>query len=290
MSKDYPAFLGSEIESCAREQAAFSVIPVPYERTVSYGGGTARGPLAILEASWQLETWDGYSNPSEGGIHTCSPVDCEGAPATVMDRIAGSVAEVIQSGSRPVIIGGEHAITYGNALGIKRSGAGAFGVIQIDAHADLRDAYEGDRFSHASVMKRLVDEQIPIFQLGVRALCGEEVEARKQYAIPFIDAVQLDRDNLRQVKLPDSIPARVFLTIDVDGLDPSVFPSTGTPVPGGPGWYQTLALLESIASQREIIGFDMVEFAPIKGFHAYDFAAAALAYNVMGLIHRSTGQ
>lgn len=284
---DYVHFLGSEISQAAAEQALFHIIPVPLERTVSYGGGTALGPAAILEASWQLETFDGKSSPCELGIHTCEAVACDGDPVTVIARIAKATAAVAQLGKLPVVIGGEHTVTGGVVQGLLDAGITDFGVVQIDAHADLRDAYEGDPYSHASVMRRVVDQGIPLFQLGNRAYCEEEIAARQQYGVDFLDADALVPSAVMSFDLPDDFPDKVFFTLDIDGMDPSVFPSTGTPVPGGLGWYQTLALFECVARQREIIGFDLMEFAPIRGFHAYEFAAAQLIYKMMGIVQRN---
>lgn len=282
-----PRFLGSEIEQCPIDQAAFSVLPVPYEKTVSYGGGTALGPQAILHASHQLETWDGHDDPSAGGIHTCDSIDCTAEPTQVIDHIANAVNNILQAGSMPVVLGGEHTVTYGVIKGYLKAGIKDFGVVQIDAHADLREAYEGDPLSHASVMKRVVDEGIPLYQLGIRAFCEEEHQTRQQHGVYFQDSETLVPHNINNITLPNDFPEKVFFTVDVDGLDPSVFPSTGTPVPGGLGWYQSLSLFESVAKQRQIIGFDVMEFAPIPGFHAYDFAASLLTYKLMGIVARN---
>ena len=282
----YPVFLGSEFDHPAASDAQFHVLPVPYEESVSYGGGTALGPAAILEASWQLETWDGKSNPSQLGIHTLPPVDCKADAETVVQRIANATTAIVNNGAIPVVFGGEHTVTYGVIKGLIAAGETNFGVVQIDAHADLRDAYEGNPYSHASVMKRIVDQDIPLFQLGIRAFCEEEIETRKQHGVHFIDADILVHENIQSLELPKDFPEKVFFTLDIDGMDPSVFPSTGTPVPGGLGWYQTLSLFESVAKQRKIIGFDIMEFAPIKGFHAYEFSAALLTYKMMGIMQR----
>jgi agmatinase len=282
-------FLGSEIEQCPIEKAGYSVLPVPYEKTVSYGGGTALGPKAIIAASHQLETWDGHSNPSSLGIHTCTEVDCSASAPQVIDNIAAAVKRILDAGSLPVVLGGEHTVTYGVIKGYLEAGINDFGVVQIDAHADLRDAYEGDKYSHASVMKRIIDEGIPLLQLGIRAYCEEEKTIRDNSAlVEFIDAEPLASENVQSIQLPEHFPKKVFFTLDIDGMDPSVFPSTGTPVPGGLGWYQTLSLFESVAKQSEIIGFDIMEFAPIDQFHAYDFAASLLCYKMMGILQRNT--
>jgi len=280
-------FLGSEIANAPPDRATFHVIPVPFERSTSYGSGTAAGPDAILEASSQLETWDGESNPSLLGIHTQPAVHIGDDVEAVMTAIAAATARAVAAGALPVAIGGEHTVTCGVVRGLLQSGIGPFGVVQIDAHADLRDRYEGNPYSHASVMRRVVEAGIPLVQLGVRACCEEELQARREFGVLALDARELVVGNRMAVELPADFPAQVFFTVDVDGLDPSVFPSTGTPVPGGLGWYQTLALFESVARQRRIIGFDVMEFAPIPGFHAYQFAAAQLIYKFMGICQRT---
>lgn len=280
-------FLGSEIEQPQADQARFHILPVPFERTVSYGGGTGQGPAAIIEASQQLEVWDGKSNPSSLGIYTHPAVDCSGDPAAVIERIADATRSILSLGGLPVGIGGEHTVTWGIIKGYLDAGLRDFGVVQIDAHADLRHAYEGDLLSHASVMKRVVEAGVPLFQLGIRAYCEEEMATREEFGVGFIDADELVPRNITEVKLPETFPRKVFFTLDIDGMDPSIFPSTGTPVPGGLGWYQTLSLFESVARQRELIGLDLLEFAPIAGFHAYEFAASQLLYKLMGIAQRS---
>jgi len=283
----YPDFLSSEIPNCDMASAAFSVLPVPFEKSVSYGGGAELGPSSILVASEQLEVWDGKSNPSALGIHTCSQIDCSVSDDEVIVSIADAVTKILKAGSMPVVIGGEHTVTYGVIKGYLDAGFRDFGVGQIDAHADLRDAYEGNPLSHASVMKRVVDEGIPLYQLGIRAFCEEEKQAREKYGVAFQDAEKLVCNNVQSIQLPTGFPKKVFFTLDIDGMEPSVFPSTGTPIPGGLAWYQTLNIFESIAKQREIIGFDLMEFAPIEGFHAYDFSAALLLYKMMGIVSRN---
>ena len=279
-------FFESDVPDLAPEKARFHVLPVPYEKTVSYGGGTAKGPAAILAASGQLERWDGQSDPGADGIYTWPAVDCSRAPQRVLGDIALAVEKILKLKKLPVVLGGEHTVTWGVIKGYLDAGVKDFGVVQIDAHADLRDAYEGDKYSHASVMRRVVEAGIPLVQLGVRAFCDEEREARKAHKVLAFDAIELAPRGTSKIKLPKKFPLKVFFTLDVDGIDPSVLPATGTPVPGGLGWYQTLGLFESVARQRKIIGFDVMEFAPIPGFHAFDFAAALLAYKLMGIVQR----
>lgn len=283
--QDYLPFLGSEIIASEPADALFHVLPVPWERTVSYGSGTARGPAAILAASWQLEPWDRGQVPAAAGVSTLSPVDVSGTPELVLDRIAEATTGILGHGAVPVVLGGEHTVTYGVVQGLLAARIGGFGVVQLDAHADLRASYRGDPLSHACVMRRIVEAGIPLYQLGVRAICAEEAAARERHGVGFVDADVLVPRGISQVRLPPGFPEQVYVTLDVDGLDPSVIPATGTPVPGGPGWYQTLSLLESVARQRRLIGFDLVELAPIAGLHCYDFAAAQLVYKLMGIQH-----
>jgi N1-aminopropylagmatine ureohydrolase len=270
------------------EAARFHVVPVPYEKTVSYGHGTAKGPAAILAASSQLERFDGASDPGAEGIYTWPAVDCSGAADGVIERISLAVRKILRLKKIPVVLGGEHTVTWGVIKGYLDAGVKDFGVVQIDAHADLRDAYEGDKYSHASVMRRVVEAGVPLVQLGNRAFGEEEREARKAHKVLAVDAIRLVPGQVSKIKLPKKFPAKVFFTVDVDGIDPSVLPATGTPVPGGLGWYQTLGLFESVAKQRRIIGFDVMEFAPIAGFHAFDFTAALLTYKLMGIVQRAS--
>ncbi|HEX5612350.1 MAG TPA: agmatinase family protein, partial [Burkholderiales bacterium] len=228
-------FLASEVPEVAPQQAHFHVLPVPYEKTVSYGGGTALGPGAILEASDQLERWDGASDPGSLGIYTWPAIDCSGPPEKVIDAIAAGVARILKLGKMPVVLGGEHTVTWGVMRGYLDSGMRDFGVVQIDAHADLRDAYQGDKLSHASVMRRVVEAGIPLVQLGNRAYSEEEIEARRKHGVVFFDAADLVPKAVDRIELPTDFPSQVFFTLDIDGMDPSVLPATGTPVPGGLG-------------------------------------------------------
>jgi len=290
MLKPYPSFLASEYRN-GDESALFHVLPVPLERSVSYGGGTKRGPSAILKASSQLEVFDGWSTPGEEGIRTLPPVNCRGSVEKVLERISDATEGILARRSIPVLLGGEHTVSCGAFMALSRwygNEAGKIGIIQIDAHGDLRDSYEGSKYSHACVMRRGVDRGFPIFQLGIRSLSPEEIELRQELSIPYRDGPELcSAPPVTEVSLPAEFPKEIYLTIDVDGLDPSVIPGTGTPEPGGLGWYQTLSLIESIASQRKIIGFDCVELAPQRGSSISEFTAARLVYQVMGIISRS---
>ncbi len=279
-------FLQSEGPNAAPVGAAFHVIPAPLEATVSYGGGTAGGPAAILNASDQLETWDGVSIPFDAGIHTAPTVDCHSGIESALENIEATVGVALSCGARPIVLGGEHTVTLGALRALKKD-VGLFGVVQFDAHADLRDSYEGTPFSHACVMRRALDDLgLPLFQIGVRALCGEEIAVRRQREVSYLDARDLYLNGIPEAPLPEDFPDKIYITFDLDGLDPSVIRATGTPVPGGIFWHDALTLLERVIRGREVLGADVVELAPAPGDHASDFAAAQLTYCIMGMMLR----
>ena len=275
-------FLEGEIQNEKPDKAAVHIIPVPLESSTSYGTGTAAGPDAIIEASTQLELWDGTGTPGTCGIHTATPVDCSKEIAKTLDRIEDAVSYALECEALPLVLGGEHTVTLG-ALRAMKQKYGRFGVVQFDAHADLRNTYQGSPFSHACVMRRAMDDlRVPVFQIGVRALCAEEAEYRKAQEVPCLDARKLHIKGIPTQVLPANFPERIYITFDVDGLDPAVIRATGTPVPGGLGWHDALTLLERIVAGRRVIGADVVELAPAQGDHASDFAAAQLAYHLIG--------
>ncbi|MBU1002620.1 MAG: agmatinase [Proteobacteria bacterium] len=285
MRDEQPLFLKDEIGDMPAAASLFHVIPVPWEATVSYGGGTALGPAAILGASSQLEVWDGHSIPAEKGIHTTAPVDCSGNPEAVLERIERATAAALAAHAVPVLLGGEHTVTLGALRAL--AAAGPLGVIQFDAHADLRDTYEESPYSHACVMHRALDLGLPLFQIGIRSLSPAEVKLRRELSVPGIDGPDLPLAPPREPLLPSDFPDNVYVTFDVDGLDPSLMPATGTPEPGGLFWHQAMWLLEAIARERNIVGFDVVELAPIASLHSPQFICARLTYNLMGMITRN---
>ncbi|WP_108260348.1 agmatinase [Mangrovicoccus ximenensis] len=262
--------------------ARFRVIPVPLERTVSYGSGTAEGPQAILEASVELERlWRG-AEPCMAGIATEGPVLCDGPLHLVMQRIAERTHAAVEADAVPVVLGGEHSLSYGAVRGVVSATEGPVGIVQIDAHADLRHDYQGERHSHASVMRLLAEEDgVALAQYGVRALCTEEAEARKRLGVVHCDGEALARGE--DPVLPEDFPQKIYVSFDVDGLDPSVMPATGTPVPGGLGFWQAIHLLERLCAGRQIVGIDVVELAPEEGSRVSDFTAAQITYALMGL-------
>lgn len=274
-------FLDSELSATERgEEAKFRVIPVPLERTVSYGSGTMGGPAAIIEASNELERIVGAAEPCADGIFTEDALDCTGEMPAVMARLAARTEAAVRAGKIPVTLGGEHSLSYGAVMGVARALGQPVGVVQIDAHADLRVAYQGNRHSHASVMHLLAEEGVRLAQFGVRALCSQEVESRAANNVFFKDAEELVTANVHAVDLPEDFPNLVYVSFDVDGLDPAQMPATGTPVPGGLGYYQALHLVEHALKGRRCVGLDVVELAP-DGNAAWDFTAAQIVYRLM---------
>ncbi|MGJ8678106.1 MAG: agmatinase [Akkermansiaceae bacterium] len=279
-------FLSSEFSQSPAADAHFHVIPVPLEHTVSYGTGTGRGPHAILEASYQLEAYDGTSCPGELGIHTTEAIVCPQDIERSLQNIQMACTPIYQAGKIPVLLGGEHSMTLAPVKALHQIRQD-FGVVQIDAHADLRDTYEGSPHSHACVMRRIHELGIPVFQIGVRNLCIEEVEYREKHNIQFLDAREIDWEGIPiKSLLPADFPPNIYLTFDVDGLDASLMPATGTPEPGGLGWWQALDACESAAKGRKILGIDVVELAPRSEHHGASYTAAKLTYALMGIAAR----
>jgi len=239
-------FHGDDVEASAPEEAFFHVIPVPYERTVSYGGGTADGPKAILEASAQLETFDGKTVPADLGIYTAPPVDCTGTIKETLLNITQAVTKTISMDKTPVMLGGEHTVTYGAVEALYNKYGKDFCIVQFDAHADLRDEYDGTKFSHACIMKRVFDLDIPFYQLGTRSYSIEEHNLRLRHNVHYMNADELYKNGTDSFELPPYFPENVFITFDIDGLDASIMRATGTPVPGGLGWFQALSLVEKV--------------------------------------------
>lgn len=280
----YPGFLASDIPPSSCEKALIHIIPAEMEKSVSYGAGASAGPKAILAASLQLEAYDGISIPGRVGLHTHSSLECRAENAADdLEVIAAEVSGVLKNNGIPVILGGEHTVTLGALKSFKRSRKN-FGVVQFDAHADLRDSYENNPLSHACTMRRVHDMGIPFMQIGIRSLSAEEDVFRRKNKIKCLEAQDLYERNIPDPILPMDFPELIYITFDVDCFDSSIMPATGTPEPGGLNWYQVMDLLRRVAAKRKICGFDVVELAPIPGMPAPDFTAAKLVYKLIGLV------
>ncbi len=285
-------FLKSELSDTEKNKdfSKFDIIPVPLEKTVSYGKGTSMGPQAIIEASNELERYTGKSEPCLDGIYTHPFLDCNKPIDIVINDLQKLAQSVSSKNKIPVILGGEHSITYGAVNGIFKGlelkNKNEIGILQIDAHADLREKYENEVHSHASVMYLLSEENYKIAQCGVRALSKEEADNRRKFQITSYSVEEIKKSD--ELYLPQNFPKKIYISFDLDGLDPSIMPATGTPVPGGLGFNESLELIHKLIKDREIVGFDVVELSPIKGFLAYDFTAATLVYKIMELINLNT--
>lgn len=275
-------FLGSELKRSENleESAKFQMIQCPMEKTVSYGVGTSKGPAALLKASQELER----SAICEYGIFTHQPIDCSVEHSSCLADLQETTYRIAARNKLPVTLGGEHSLTWAAVRGISKHLQQKVGIIQVDAHADLRDRYEGNKHSHASVMNLLVQEGYSLASLGVRAICEEERVYRKQNDIFYMDGEELVRKNISSVILPEGFPELVYLTIDLDALDPSIMQGVGTPVPGGLSYYQVIDLVESALAGKRCIGIDMVELAPQTGELTSAFTAASLLQRILELV------
>jgi agmatinase len=303
-------FLGLDSTHSAYETSRVVVLPIPYESTVTYVGGTKHGPRAILHASTQVELYDRelHAEPAlDFGVHTLPYLAPDhSSPQATVDAIAACVAEHAAAGKLVVGLGGEHTVSVGFARGLAQVYGTPLLTVQIDAHADLRDSYEGSPYSHACVARRLL-ELGPVVQLGVRSLSAEEAAFIEQatsnipvgaalagrpgqagtpaHVLRVFFAEEIHAGPAYLAALAQWVQGRhVFLTIDVDGFDPAFVPATGTPEPGGLSWAQVLDIVRTVARQAQVVGFDVVELAPQPGLHAADFLVAKLVYKTMSAI------
>ena len=268
-------FLGVPNEE---KKARYVVLSSPYEGTVSYGTGAKKGPNAIIEASRQVETYDiELAREFEGcGIFTADELEVSHAsPEKNCEYVQEAVEAVLKEGKVPVLLGGEHSVSVGafNAIaGMK--GAENVSVLHLDAHADMRDEYEGTRHNHACVMRRC-RERLHAGSVGIRSYSKEEADGIKKQKCDIF-GVEFDEERVLGKLRKD-----VYISIDLDAFDPSECPGVGTPEPGGMRWGSAISLLRKVCEERHVIGFDVVELAPIPGQHVSDFLAARLAYKLI---------
>jgi agmatinase len=281
-----PPFGGDEAAS-PFTAARVAVLPVPYEATVSYGGGTAGGPAAILRASTQVELYDEqmFEEPYRAGLWTDPMLGVSGdSPEQAVRRIEGRFGELLDAGKWVMMLGGEHSITPGGVAAAAKRHPG-LRVVQLDAHSDLRQQYEGDRWSHACAMARCLDHGVGLTAIGIRNTSIEEARWIRS-GIPgyrVVHAWEMEDEGWIDVALHGIDDAPVYLTIDLDYFDPSIIPATGTPEPGGGTWWPTLRFLERLIERTDVVACDLVELAPAPGLHHADFTAARLAYKLIGM-------
>ncbi|MFN2432750.1 MAG: agmatinase [Gemmatimonadota bacterium] len=276
-------FLGLPDSLARREGAAGVLLPVPYERTVSYGGGAALGPRAILDASRYVELYDHElgDEPCRRGIHTLPPLEVRGeALDAVVEEVAAAWSELLAEPAFPVLLGGEHTVT----VGAVRASAERFpglSVLQLDAHADLRESYQGSPYSHACVMRRLAD-WVPGVGVGIRALSTDEADFARRRGLRLIHGERLQASDEWMDEALAALTDIVYLTFDVDYFDPSLVPTTGTPEPGGGMWYPTLAFLRRVFAEKRVVAADVVELAPRADQPAGTYLTAKLVYKLFG--------
>jgi len=264
-------------------QSRFVVLSVPFDGTASYVSGTRRGPRAIIEASTHMELWDEELNrePQESGIHTLRPLaKLPSDPEAMTERVFQAARPIVKAGKIPVTLGGEHTVSLGSIRACCERYPDLW-VLQFDAHGDLRADFEDSAYSHACVMRRVHDLGIPFAQVGIRSICQEEAQfIRASLPEPFwMHALPEPRELARHLAVRMRGP--LYITFDVDALDPGIMPATGTPEPGGLSYRGALEILKEVCGRFPVVGFDMVELSPIPGLVAPDFLAARLTYKMM---------
>ena len=258
----------------ANRPTGFGFIVAPYERTTTYHRGAALGPEAVLD-DWRRLVKAGETPPPAAVITL--PESALKGPAAMMTAVEGAAGELIAEGLLPVLLGGEHTVTLGVVAALAGR-PGEMGVVQLDAHADLRRSYCGSRYNHACVMRRLHEDRgLPLLPIGIRALSRQEAAYIRETSLGLIPGHRLEEWRQLLPPLLRRIPRRIYLTVDMDFFDPSVVPGVGTPEPGGGGWYDTLDLLDAILAEKEVIGFDIVELCPPREKGVSVRAAARLA-------------
>ena len=266
---------------------SFKVIVVPFglEKTVSYGGGTKNGPKEIIKASHQVELFDEELNKEpykEIGIKTIKPFAIKKEIRKALDQISNINEKIIGENKFPLVLGGEHSITPGSIKPFT-SKFDKITLLHFDAHADLRDSYQGEKFSHASAIKRCLDfNNVNVVSFGIRNLSKAEMNFYKNNR----DRVQIfwgkDKNNYNLSELEQIFRGKtVYITFDVDGFDASIMPATGTPEPGGLLWEDVLPIIKKVCQVSNVVGADINELAPIKNFNSYNFLVAKLAYKIL---------
>lgn len=279
-----PNFLGLSAETSAYAAARVVVLPIGFEATTSYGHGARGGPEAILAASRQVETYDADLDIDldAAPIHTYEPMAADASsPGAMVERIRRTAAGLLADSKWVLGLGGEHTVTLGLTQAARQR-HGPLAILQIDAHADLRSEYQGTPFSHACVMRRCVEDGNRTVHVGIRSISREEVEFARREGLPIFWGRQCADDEDWIDRAVESLRGPVYVTVDVDGLDPGTVRTTGTPEPGGLGWWTTIRLLETVFRRHHVVGADVVELAA-GGDPASDFAAARLTAKIAAL-------
>ena len=287
MSEDFLPFnfLGLPEELSSYSKSKFVVLPVPYEQTTSFRGGTKDGPLAIINASRQVEFFDEELRREsvQAGIHTLPEMFPPALGPQVMNqKIYQQTKKLLKDKKFVIMLGGEHSITYGCVKAHKEKYPG-LSVLQLDAHADLRDSYQENKFSHASAMRR-VWELCPVVGYGIRNISLEEYKWVQKKKIRLFYAPELKSRLTAPFEAVEQLSQDVYITIDLDFFDPGIVPAVGTPEPGGFYWQETLEFLRSVIEAKNVVGFDVVELSPIPNQVVSEFLAAKLIYKLIGYL------
>lgn len=286
-SVEYPPFLDPGDEFTRLDSAAVEIIPVPYDGTSTWQKGADLGPAALLAASTQVETLDIETETQVHlrGVATRAPIFCDGSPEEMCEQVEAAVGACLDAGRFPVVLGGEHSVTIGALRATKKRHPG-FSVLQIDAHADTREAYHGSACNHACVMAR-AREMAPICQVGIRSLDRAELDTIDRSRVLFAHQIRGKTGPERVAWVERALSLltdEVYITIDLDAFDPSLLPATGTPEPGGLLWDEVNSLLDAACGRKKIIGFDVVELCPRPGQHASEFVAAKLTHRLLSRV------
>lgn len=287
VTETYPDnFLGIEGRPSEYKHARYAVLPVPYEATVSFQGGTRYGPRAIISASQEVEWFDEEYGREfyHAGVATIDPLGPNAAgPAQMHEDVFKAAKKIVRDGKFLIGLGGEHSITSALVRAAKTRHK-KLSVLQIDAHADLRDAYEGTPYSHACVMRRVLDLGAPVVPVGIRNYSLEESRFMKRRGFSPITVREIRSNPDWILQAVESLSENVYVTIDIDGFDPAYAPGTGTPEPGGLDWFQVNDLLKATAMDRTIVGADVMEVIPLPGSVQTEFLAAKLLYKLIAHI------
>lgn len=269
------------------DDARVLIWPISYEGTVSYGTGTGAGAMAIVDASRNMELYEEETDAEvyKIGIHTLPEFTPRETPEQMMSDLYDRTKELVAADKFVCMLGGEHSVSA-PVIKAHHERYENLSVLQIDAHADLRDTYDGTPHSHASIMARVVkDLRIPSVQVGIRSISGDEARSLKE-GLPT--KIFWARDIVGKTdwidEAVDSLTENVYLTIDIDGLDPSIVPTTGTPEPGGLGWYETLTLIRKLAEKKRVVGMDLVEYSFFENYDSPAFLCSKLVYKSLGYI------
>lgn len=269
------------------DAARVLILPISYEGTVSYGTGTGAGAMAIVDASRNMELYEEETDSEvyKIGIHTLPEFTPRKTPEAMMAELYDYTTDILNKDKFLCMLGGEHSVSA-PIIKAHNEKYENLSVLQIDAHADLRDTYDGTPHSHASIMARVVkDLRIPAVQVGIRSISGDEARSLKD-GLPT--RIFWARDIVGKTdwidEAVDSLTDNVYLTIDIDGLDPSIVPTTGTPEPGGLGWYETLTLIRKLAEKKRVVGMDLVEYSYFENYDAPAFLCSKLVYKSFAYI------